>query len=580
MNAEEPPRSSSVSSTGATPAGADPTAGSPLGASAADRERRMIEARLLRMETYLGFRLLTDNEASAILSGETAPSAKAGPIPEVNGELEMEIGEYWLARVGVLALSVGMAFLVAFPFPGLPSFISCLIGYTASAAFFAVAGRWRHSKPDASSILYAGALFLLFFATVRLHFFSAHPVVEDPNAGLGLLALVVALGIFLATRTKGELTTGLAFAIGMAAVAISDTPWFQFTLLVALACAAYAVVRMRNWPRLGLAVAALTYLLHIDWLLNNPFVGHALQGVAAPHGNLFALAAYSLPLVAVGFRKGAIEDHMALRISRAVLTSAGAMLIALVNVQLFYGGNRPWVETAVAISMLAAAFAYWRHHQSVYATSIYACVGYMMLSIAIVRFFPAPGFYGWLAWQSLLVAVTAVGYRSKIIIVANLFIFGGIYFTYLVLGESTGPVDLSFAVVALLTARVLNWKKANLDLRTELMRNLYLGAATIVIPYGLFHTVPKGWVSTSWLGVAICYLLVSAILRNRKYRVMGIGTILATVVYVFVVDLSRLEPAYRIVSFLMLGLVLLGVSLAYSKQRRRERDANRKPSSA
>jgi uncharacterized membrane protein len=100
------------------------------------------------------------------------------------------------------------------------------------------------------------------------------------------------------------------------------------------------------------------------------------------------------------------------------------------------------------------------------------------------------------------------------------------------------------------------------------MRNLYLGAACVVIPYGLFHTVPSAWVSTSWLGVSIAYLVVSAVLHNRKYRVMGIGTILATVIYVFVVDLARLEPAYRIISFLVLGVVLLGVSVAYTKRRR------------
>lgn len=540
-----------------------------------ERELRMVEARLVRMENYLGFRRLTVDEAEAILSGKPlAPAGTAAPaaLPE-DGELELQIGEYWLARVGVLALSLGTAFLVAYPFAGLPSFVSSLIGYAATAVFFASSRRMRRARPDASGILYAGALFLLFFATLRLHFFSTQPVVEGTAAGLSLLALSVGGVLWLAARSGGELMTGIGFAIGMAAVAVADLAWFQFALLVALAWTAFAIVRARNWPGLGLAVAALTYLLHIDWLLNNPLVGHALQGVSQPQGNLLALAAYSIPIVAPGFREGASRDHLAVRIARALLTSGGTMLVALLNAQLFYGESLPWVEAGAAAALLGAAYAYWRHHQSVYATSIYACAGYMMLSIAIVRHLPAPGFYGWLAWQSLLVAVTAVGYRSKIIVVANLFIFGGIYFTYLLLGEPTGPVNLSFAAVALLTARVLNWKKANLDLRTELMRNLYLGAATIVIPYGLFHTVPKGWVSTSWLAAAVCYLVVSALLKNRKYRVMGIGTILATVIYVFVVDLSRLEAAYRIISFLVLGVVLLGVSVAYTRQRRREGEA-------
>jgi len=528
----------------------------------------MISARLLRMENYLGFRLLSDAEAEAILSGGAPVEPKAAVSSPASGDLEVEIGEYWLARVGVLALSVGLAFLVAFPFTGLPSFVSCLIGYAASAVFFAASGRMRRARPDTAYILYGGALFLLFFATLRLHFFSLQPVVSSLPLGLALLVVAVSVELVLAARMGSELMTGLVFAIGMAAVAIADVAWFQLGLLVALASSSFFLVRSRNWPGLGIVVTGLIYLLHLDWLLNNPLLGHPLHGVLSPQGNLVALAAYSIPLIAVGFRPGAIHDHVAVRIGRALIISGGTMLIVLVNVQLFYSASAPWAEGAAAMGLLLVAVAYWQHHQSVYATSIFACAGYMMLSVAIFRHFPAPDFYAWLAWQSLLVAVTAVWFRSKIVIVANLFIFGGIYIAYLLLGEATGGVNLSFAIVALLTARVLNWKKGSLDLRTELMRNLYLGAAFVVIPYGLFHTVPKAWVSASWLGASIVYLVVSAVLHNRKYRVMGIGTILATVVYVFVVDLARLEPAYRIISLLVLGVVLLGVSVAYARQRR------------
>lgn len=570
MNADKPHPSSPAHSVGVD----FPPVGSAGGAAAgpgAGRAQRLLEARLLRMESYLGFRPLTEADAESILSGEDPhlPGAVIGPTGDSG--LEMQIGEYWLARVGVLALSVGVAFLVAFPFAGLPSLVSCLIGYLAAASFFAASRRWRQALPDASQILYGGALFLLYFATLRLHFFSANPVILRRSVGLGLLLIVLGFELWLTARRRSEVMSGFVFAVGMATVAVADLAWFQLSFLVVLATAAYALVRARGWPWLGFAVAGLTYVLHLDWLLNNPLLGHALKGVEAPHGNLLALACYSVPLVAVGYRPGAGSDHVALRIGRALLISGGAVLISMINVQLFYAADPPWVETAVGAGLLLAAVAYWTHHQSVYATSIYACAGYMMLSLAIFRFFPAPDFYAWLAWQSLLVAATAVWFRSKIVIVANIFIFGGIYIAYLALGQATGPVNLSFAAVALLTARVLNWQKDRLELRTELMRNLYLGAASIVIPYGLFHTVPTSWVSASWLGVAVLYFGASVVLKNRKYRLMGICTILATIIYVFVVDLARLEPAYRIVSFLVLGVVLLGVSVAYARQRRRDR---------
>jgi uncharacterized membrane protein len=43
-----------------------------------------------------------------------------------------------------------------------------------------------------------------------------------------------------------------------------------------------------------------------------------------------------------------------------------------------------------------------------------------------------------------------------------------------------------------------------------------------------------------------------------------------TVVHVFVIDVARLTPAYRMVSFLALGLTLLAVSWAYARYRKND----------
>lgn len=528
---------------------------------------RLLEARLVRMENYLGFRPLTEAEAEAILNrgGAAPPAAPAA----VDDGLEMEIGEFWLARVGVLALIVGLAFLVAYPFEALPAVVSCLIGYAAAAVFFAAARRWQSSLPETSHILFGGALFLLFFATLRLHFFSAHPVVAGRGMGLALLVVVLGVEFQLAVRRRSELMAGLVLGLGMVAGLVSDHAAFQLWLLVVLACVSYVLVRRHGWPWFSFASTVLPFAMHLDWLLGHPLLGRAPHGVEEGEGNLLALAGYAVPLLALGCRPKAGDDHVALRIGRALVISGGVMLVTLINVQLFPASLAPSAELAASAGLLLAAFVYWRHHRSTFATSIHACGGYLLLSAAIIRHFPAPGFYAWLAWQSLLVAVTAVGFQSRIIVVANLFIYAGIYVLYLFFGTVAGAVNLSFAAVALLTARVLHWQKDSLGLRTELMRTIYLGAATIVIPYGLLHTVPPRWVSVAWLGAACLYFAASAILRSDRYRWMGIATILAAVVHVFVVDLARLEPAYRIMSFLVLGVVLLGISIAYAWRRRK-----------
>ena len=105
------------------------------------------------------------------------------------------------------------------------------------------------------------------------------------------------------------------------------------------------------------------------------------------------------------------------------------------------------------------------------------------------------------------------------------------------------------------------------------MRNAYLASAFVVFPYALYHLVPGAYVSVSWVGVAVVYYLMNLIVRNPKYRWMGHLTLLLTVLYVIVVGLTQLAPTYRIISFLVLGTVLLVVSLVFTQVRARRKRA-------
>jgi len=193
--------------------------------------------------------------------------------------------------------------------------------------------------------------------------------------------------------------------------------------------------------------------------------------------------------------------------------------------------------------------------------------GYGALSIAIILQFEKPDFFMWLCWQSLIVVSTAVWFRSKFIIVANFFIFLLIFLAFLVLSGATSSISLSFGIVALLSARILNWKKDQLELKTEQMRNAYLLTALLIIPYSLYHMVPSGFVAFSWIAVAILYYILSRLLKIVKYRYMSLATFLLTVVYVFVLGITSEETIYKILSFLVLGAALIILSIIYTRNR-------------
>jgi uncharacterized membrane protein len=64
-------------------------------------------------------------------------------------------------------------------------------------------------------------------------------------------------------------------------------------------------------------------------------------------------------------------------------------------------------------------------------------------------------------------------------------------------------------------------------------------------------------------------LLAGRARRARLLRLLGLALLGVTAVKVFVLDLSALDRAYRIVSFIVLGAVLLAVSYLYQKSQQR-----------
>jgi uncharacterized membrane protein len=75
--------------------------------------------------------------------------------------------------------------------------------------------------------------------------------------------------------------------------------------------------------------------------------------------------------------------------------------------------------------------------------------------------------------------------------------------------------------------------------------------------------------SVIWMVYGGLMLAAGVVRRNRMLRMMALGLLGLTTVKVFLIDLSSLEKIYRIVSFIVLGAILLAVSFLYQRYRQR-----------
>ena len=522
-----------------------------------------IERRLARLETELSLAPLTDAGADD----------GAAPAP-VERDFEFEVGQNWLASVGILVLTCGVCSTLLLPFGGLPPWLPSLAGAVAALALAALGFRWHHTFELVSGYFRGAGMALFYFSVLRLFFFGAEHVLSiDGLVGRGLLVAVVAANIVGAVHRRSPWLLSLALFTGFMTVVAIGAPWVVFIGVgVLLMIGAWAVVAY-EWPWLQLLLIPSGYFSFALWLVNRPWQGRPMEIQARPAAGVYFILLYALVNAMASFRRRTRgEEDMAAALAVLLNCGLGYAVFLLASLGAAPGVFGP-AHFAATVVFLGLGLAFWQSEASKIATFFYAMTGYLALTVALAKVVPVPNLFIWLSGQSLLVVATALWFRSKLIVVGNFFIYLGIVLAYVVVATSESGISIGFGIVALLTARILRWQAERLDLRTELMRNAYLASAFLIFPYSLYHLVSQAYVSVSWVAIAVAYYLMNLVVRSPKYRWMGHLTLLLTALYMIVVGIFQLAPAYRIASFLVLGTVLLGVSLIFTMVRARRREA-------
>ncbi len=416
--------------------------------------------------------------------------------------------------------------------------------------------------------LLTGAGFILFYyAGLRLHYFTSEPVVASAAVACAILAPIIAAQFWLALRWDSPTLAGLAGLQALIWSLLADTTAAGLPLLAAAALVAALLALRRDWwPLLSVAVV-FVYAGHLLWLMNNPLAGNPVGAILPERYALTYLfacaAAFAWPALVrnPGSEPSALLVVLLNSLSLSVLTSLAVFAL--------YGGRSPRVYALLAAFFLLCSVAQWRQTRRQFEPALYACSGYLALTLAIYDYRGTSTLFFWLALQSLVVISMALWFRSKFLVVTNCVLFLCILAAYMTGFPSSNAVTFSFALVAHLSARLMNWQKNRLTLRTEALRNTYLATGFILVLYALGHSVPEPYVALGWLGAGAAYFGVGLALRNRKYRYLAAGSVLAAAAHLVALDMPRLLPDHRGVTLLCSGAAALALSVLYARWRSR-----------
>ena len=484
--------------------------------------------------------------------------------------MESKIGEYGLSWMGNIVLLFGIVFLLQYIQNIATPLISVVIGFIFVTGVFALTYILRKSFTYMSYMFNITGHLLLYYVTMHLYYFSSNPVIPDKTIVIFLLILLSIIHIILTIRRKSETFGVISLVLLSVTAVLSDSTHIMLPLATAVAVLSVVLFFRNAWWRLLFVSHFLVYITFLFWFLNNPLMGHPLQVVAYHqlcYLYIFAIAA-TYSMITLIKKEELFPGSVVL--AAVIINGLGFSFLILITTLSFFITNYTWIFLSVFIFCIVFS-VFLKYRSLLKATpSLYALYSFVSLSIALYGIYKLPGAYLLLSVESLLVLSMALWFRSKLIVVMNMGLFLMLLTAYMIMNGKTDGINFTFAIVALISARVMNWKKERLEIKTELLRNIYMVSTFFLVLFALFNAIPDKYVTLSWIGAALFYFFLSIILKNKKYRWMALFTFIASSLHIFLVDLAQIELIFKILAFLVFAVISIFISIYYNKKIKRQ----------
>ena len=398
-----------------------------------------LENRIKRLEEHLKLETMVFDDV--LVSTEMEKSTKE------DKNIELQIGQFWLAKVGVIALLTGIVFILTLPFQGLPQIYPLIIGYLIASSLAGLSFLFKKSFEILSRYLLGGALIVLYVTTLRLYFFSADPLILNKTIVISLVLIVTIFNLYISVKRQYIYLTATILSLAFITAMLIDAALAEFILISFLSVFIVYLKGKYNWTELVTFGLIITYFTHLLWFLNNPLIGNPVKVSTATEINLLFVLLYFLIYTFGSFlsiKKEKENNLIALNILLNCLMGYGLFFIIsifTVKQSLFL------YHLLSSILFIALSYIFWMQFKSKFSSFFYSITGFTALSVAIIAGVDKPEFFIILCWQSLLVLAFALLYKSKFITVANFIMYLLIFLIYLGF-SGFGNITISFGIVA------------------------------------------------------------------------------------------------------------------------------------
>jgi len=547
--------------------------------------------------------------SSSIESTPTiAPAHLATAKAETNLDLEARIGSHWLNRIGIAAVLIGVSYFLKYAFDN--NWIGpagrITIGLLAGIAVVIWSERFR----TRGYRIFSFSLKAVGIGVLYLSLWAAFQVYNLIPSGVAFVAmlLVTASTAALAIAQDAEILAAFALAGGFMTPVLLSTGQNRevelFSYLAILNGATLVLVVFKPWRRLLVLSFVGTLLMYVGWHVTY-YTREQLRvtlGFATLFFAIFAVA----PLIGKGKER------------EANVSATVPYLIAFLNAAVYflqvYTMLQDVDKAAIAWFALALAGGYIflsrqmrvRESNASAAATLHflhlaLAIGFITIAIPIrlnahwitIGWFVEAAVLLWVADRVKSDFLNVFAIVALALGVARLLFIDNFYSERVLLNAR-----MAVHVVALGVLALVAWHGAH--------RNDDSGrraAASAIIALNLLALValsrevadyysrallaasrqPGVWIggewsstrniaiardftfSALWMGYGAVLMIVGFWRRSAFIRWQALVLIAATTIKVFVYDVSQLDRGYRILSFIVLGVLLLAISFGYQR---------------
>jgi uncharacterized membrane protein len=524
-------------------------------------------------------------------------------------DLESRIGSHWLNRIGIAAVLIGISYFLKYAFEN--NWIGpagrVTIGLVAGIAIVLWSERFRLQGYQAFSYslkaVGIGALYLSLWAA--FHLYSLIP----NGVAFAMMLMVTASAAAISLAQDAQILAAFALIGGFSTPLLLSTGVNRqvalFSYVAVLDLATLVLVAFKPWRRLLVMSYGGTLLLYLAWYAE--FYSRPQLAVTLAFATLFFAIFAMAPLIALQ-PEGEIPLFASVPAVLAFL-NAGVYFLQV------YGMIREVNQTYMAWFALVLAAVYIllsrqihsrkltpRANEILHFLHLALAIGFITIAIPIrlnahwitIGWFLEAGVLLWIANRIPSDFLNAFALGALALGVLRLLAFDDFHTTQLIFNLRMA----TYAVAILVLGAVAGFAGKRKDESARTVRAVALVALNLLALIALSREVydyydrqiaavrPTRFAregrtpyielrrndierdftySALWMAYGALLMVVGFVRRSALVRWQALILIAATIAKVFIYDVSQLDRYYRIVSFIILGVLLLAISFVYQR---------------